>query len=699
MNGTQVEIQLTDGFARVVIIKEFYNPSEVFKEGQVFFPLEKGHELITDLSLKIGNVVFNASSVDRGGALDEFLNATARGQDAALVQYDPPRDVYWIAVTIPPRQARTTITTLEMPLTKRDGFYEYHYRLSVDARDSVDYLRVHVRAETSGPLHIHLGSHPGVPILWAGDRAADVYMNDTGTIGGLDLHIHFGSMEPSLSQQLAPDGARFVRYAVDAQDPAFQGSVAPMPRSFLVALDASGSMALHDRWTVAKEAVRRLVADMRPGETAGIVAFGGPTVTVMDDRLKEATQALGSDLERFLERLSPRGSTSYGAAIPVIDRWAREASTRGAQPIFILVSDGRPTRGPLGLELETAHSRLSTDRDMPIYALAVRPPDHPGENLLRNLSHFQRGDLFVIPGADVAHAVGALLSSIRVPVLRGITGDLPRESDAEVAHAVRQTILEGGEAVVLAKLRSSDEDAVTIRIGWDGAASRQSVERTFAGAEIPSQALIERQWILSRIHGMLASLRAHEDAILVESLKAFATANGVVTPYTSLLVTIPTPTSGALEGDRGAASDSLFLSFPVGLAPASGRGGLFFPGPFSPLDAEARRADDIRSDLANPLVTENEIDRWVPISSPEASEIDRGSTAIVRFGGTYLRVLEVGDELIAVYRDGLFPTPLAVNGLGLVVAVLSFAALLVVRRRGPMAAIAPSPAGEGGRGE
>ena len=61
VNGTHVEIQLTEGFARVVIVKEFYNPSDVFKEGQIFFPLEKGHELITDLSLKIGNVVYQHS--------------------------------------------------------------------------------------------------------------------------------------------------------------------------------------------------------------------------------------------------------------------------------------------------------------------------------------------------------------------------------------------------------------------------------------------------------------------------------------------------------------------------------------------------------------------------------------------------------------------------------------------------------------
>src|SRR2546428_147815 len=152
VNGTQVEIRLTEGFARVVIIKEFYNPSDQPKQGQIAFPLEKGHELITDLRLKIGNVTYGSSTQNRTDALNAFLEAIAKGQDAALVQYDAPRDVYWIAVTIPPTQARTTITTLEMPLTKRDGFYDYGYRLSIDARDSVSYLRVHVHVETTAPL-------------------------------------------------------------------------------------------------------------------------------------------------------------------------------------------------------------------------------------------------------------------------------------------------------------------------------------------------------------------------------------------------------------------------------------------------------------------------------------------------------------------------------------------------------------------
>src|SRR5256885_11749424 len=125
VNGAQDEIQLSEGFARVVIIKECYNPSDDPKQGQIAFPLEKGHELITDLRMKIGNVTYGSSTQNRTEALNAFLEAIAKGKDAAPVQSDPPRTVYGIAVTIPPKEARTTITTLEMPLTKTDGFYDY----------------------------------------------------------------------------------------------------------------------------------------------------------------------------------------------------------------------------------------------------------------------------------------------------------------------------------------------------------------------------------------------------------------------------------------------------------------------------------------------------------------------------------------------------------------------------------------------
>jgi len=679
VNGTQVEIQLTEGFARVVIIKEFYNPSDVSKDGQVFFPLEKGHELITDLRLKIGNVVYNASAQDRGEALDDFLDAVAQGQDAALVQYDPPRDVYWIAVTIPPREARTTITTLEMPLMKRDGFYEYHYRMSVDARDNVDYLRVHVRVETAAPLtHIHFGNHPDLPILRDRDRVAEVYINDTATARGRDLHVHFGSAASSLGQFVDPEGMRYVRYGLEPDDPAFASSVVPLPRSVLFALDASGSMSLSERWPIAKDAALQALGALTAGETFGLAVFGGPEGAVFDARLREWDSGLVPAVRGFLDSLTPHGSTSYTAPLGWIEAWARDARTRGQQPVFILVSDGRPTRSALDLDLERAYARISYDRTMPIFAVAVRPTDHSAENLLRNLSHFQHGDLFTISGREPAEAVDALLASIRVPVLQDLRSHVLGVG-IELASPNPQTLVQGGEAIVLARLAGTTEEPFEVSLSWPGPAGSVSVDRSFPGSEIPDQPLLQRQWLLMRIQGMLAELRAHEDPATLEALRVLATENRVVTPYTSLLVLIPArgpdqtppPAEAALEGLFGGTSGLL-------ASPGASQSSSF--GLFAPVAAEARRAEALRADLSNPLMVERELDRIVFEGSPDAENFEAGSV-VVRFQGTHLRVLEAGDELVAVLGDEFRPSRYAQNAIGFSVAVLALWALVRVRRR------------------
>ena len=688
VNGTQVEIRLTEGFARVVIIKEFYNPSNEPKQGQIFFPLEKGHELITDLRLKIGNVVYNSSAGDRGGALDDFLTAIAQGQDAALVQYDPPRDVYWIAVTIPPKETRTTITTLEMPLAKRDGSYDYHYRLSVDARDSVAYLRVHLRVETATPLvHVHLLSHPDVPVLRIGDRAAEAYINDTGTVQGRDLDVHFGAASSALAQWVDPQGERYVRYSIDAWDPSWRNFMAPMPRSLLVAVDASGSMGLDDRWSAAEESVSRLAADLHPGETFNVVAFGGPSVRTLDSVPREWTPGRSADLDRFLASLTPHGSTSFADPLAVIDGWARTATALHQQPIFVLISDGRPSRGLEGLELERAFSEVAYDRTMPIFALATKPATHADESLLRNLSHFQSGDLFTLHGDDTAAQVGSLLGSIRVPMLVGVRSDLPMASDAVFANANPQTVVQGGEAIVLAKLSGGSADPIDVRLSWTGAGAAQALERTASGTGVPLQSLLGRQWVLLKIHGMLAALRAHEDPATLDALKALATENRVVTPYTSLLVVIPRTDPGSTEASP-AAADRAFAGIGGGLfaAPASsGRGGPI--GVSSPLEIEGRKAEALRQDLANPLVADNELDRRIFAGSPEDQQIDP-TTAVIRFQGTYVRVLEVGNELVGVFPDDFRGLSLYPTTFGMALSALSLAALFVVRRRRPSASTA-----------
>ncbi|MBW2458316.1 MAG: VWA domain-containing protein [Deltaproteobacteria bacterium] len=107
-------------------------------------------------------------------------------------------------------------------------------------------------------------------------------------------------------------------------------------------MDTSGSMS-GDALVQAKQAARRLVAQLQPSDTFSLVTFSSnahvvvPTGTVASRR---------AQIEGALTQAEAAGGTNISAALDLAYGQARRAASRtGAVPVVLLLSDGQATEG------------------------------------------------------------------------------------------------------------------------------------------------------------------------------------------------------------------------------------------------------------------------------------------------------------------------------------------------------------------
>jgi Ca-activated chloride channel family protein len=110
-----------------------------------------------------------------------------------------------------------------------------------------------------------------------------------------------------------------------------------MPASNLVfLLDVSGSMTSADKLPLLKQAMRMLVAELRPQDRVAIVVYAGSAGLVLES-------TAGSDKGRILEaidRLEAGGSTAGGAGIRLAYDVARQHHVSDGNNRIILATDG-----------------------------------------------------------------------------------------------------------------------------------------------------------------------------------------------------------------------------------------------------------------------------------------------------------------------------------------------------------------------
>jgi Ca-activated chloride channel family protein len=325
-----------------------------------------------------------------------------------------------------------------------------------------------------------------------------------------------------------PDGKYFMLLA----SPSF---VSPqekvLNKNLIFVIDSSGSMS-GKKIKQAKEAVRFVINHLDRGDKFSLVDFDDG-VSLFSQRLLPANSENSERALRFVDEIEDSGGTNINDALLQALRMIEP----GERPNYVLfLTDGLPTVGVTRIADILKNIRKANDQRTRLFVFGVGYDVNT--ELLDRISNESRGtSVYVDENEDLEVAVSGYYEKISSPLLSELHFVFRGIEVKDTYPRVMPDLFKGSQIVYIGKYSGNGPVSVTLA-GKVGKQERRFTLRNQKLVKDDSYNFLPRLWATRRIGYLLEEIRLHgENTELVEDVKKLGLKFGIVTPYTSFLVT------------------------------------------------------------------------------------------------------------------------------------------------------------------
>ncbi len=529
----RVHVTIDNQIATTRIEQIFANRSDRMAEGTYLFPLPRG-AAVSELVMWVDGKRVEARILEADEARDIYDEIVRRMRDPALLEYVGTNAIQANVFPIQPGDEVKIEIEYGQLLPVEDGLVHYVYPLRTDylTHRAVEQLSVDVRVHSKDPIStIYSPSHP-VAIsreddynFRVGYEAADVRPEE-------DFSLYYSLAEETISVNLLSyrESAREDGFfALLITPPVRQDAVRVIPKDVILVVDQSGSM-FGPKWEQARAAAQFVLENLNAEDRFNVIAFSTGW-RVYADELQPISEA--KDAAEWLDSLDALGGTDIDGALGE----ALKMAERERPTVILFLTDGLPTEGETDTASILSHITEEAPPNVRLFAFGVGYD--VDTFLLDQLAQKLRGvSAYVRPEERIDDEVSALYSKISAPVLTDL------ELEVEGVHvedmypaAPLPDLFVGSQLIVVGRYR--DGGTATVRLSGELEDSRQTYSyevrfRDNAGGE----PFIPRLWATRKIGALLNAIRLHgEDPELVDSIVRLSLRYGIITPYTSFLIT------------------------------------------------------------------------------------------------------------------------------------------------------------------
>lgn len=545
-----VTVTIEDQIATTHVDQVFYNPNDWVVEGEYVFPIPID-AAVGDFVLWIDGEPVQGEVLDAEQARRVYEEIVAKLRDPALLEYADRGALRAKVFPIPPMAERRIELEYTQALTAENDLVRYIYPLNTEkfSAEPLEDVSITVQLIESQPIRAVYSPTHSVSIHRENNHDVLIGYEDQDVLPEKDFSLYYSLGESEALHLLTfrdpaeiddPDGFFLMLLA-----PGIRDSVRTVPKDILLVLDRSGSMD-GEKFRQSQEAIRYILNNLNPEDRFNLITFS-TGVDVFSQDLLPASK--GGEAIRWLNRLHAEGSTDINRALLE----AVSLAEKDRPTYLIFLTDGLPTVGIVDSQQIIENIADAAPKNLSIFAFGV---GYDVDTFLLDtlVKNHHGSTTYVVPGEQLDEILSGFYNKIRAPVLTDLNLDFGEAFTYDIFPDPLPDLFVGTQVVIVGRYR----DGVTTDILLSGVVDgkketfeyKDQVFREESFDLSGSITALPRLWATRKIGYLLNQVRLNgPDQETIDQIVRLSIRYGIITPYTSYLVTEPLPL-GSAERER-----------------------------------------------------------------------------------------------------------------------------------------------------
>jgi Ca-activated chloride channel family protein len=529
----RVNVEIINQVAKTSIDQVFINNHNRDIEGIFIFPLPE-RASISEFSMYIGGKKVEGEILDRDKARRIYEDIVRRMKDPALLEY-VGRNMFRARVFPIPANGEKRIQLSYTEVIKAErNLIRYVYPLNTEKFSLRPLQEVTISVEISSKIplsNVYSPSH-NVSVRKEGKSKARVGFEGKNIKPEKDFVVYYSLSEDDIGLSFMNWGGPEDNYYMLLASPSYVGKKEKiLSKNLIFVLDSSGSMS-GKKIKQAKEAVRFIISHLDKKDGFSLVDFDDG-VSLFSSEIIPASRENIERALRFVDEVEDSGGTNINDAL----LQALEMIEPGEGPNYILfLTDGLPTVGITGTAEIMKNINKANELKTRIIVFGVGYDVNT--ELLDRISSDNRGtSVYVAEDENLEVAVSNYYEKISSPVLSDLKIDFKGIEVRDIYPRVMPDLFKGSQLVLIGKYAGKGKVTVVLS-GKVGKKAKRFVLKDQELIKAEYYNFLPRLWATRRIGYLIEEIRLQgTNKELVDEVKKLGLKYGIVTPYTSFLVT------------------------------------------------------------------------------------------------------------------------------------------------------------------